>query len=58
MPFISVKMLVMKKPSVPLVPSADHVDLYDQMDRLPFGRLTARFKRYPARARMGQQHIL
>ena len=28
-----------------IVPDADHVDLYDQMDKIPFDRLTSFLKR-------------
>ncbi len=31
-----------------IVPDADHVDLYDQMDKIPFDRLTSFFKRHLA----------
>jgi len=31
-----------------IVPNADHVDLYDQMDKIPFDRLTSFFKRHLA----------
>jgi fermentation-respiration switch protein FrsA (DUF1100 family) len=40
---------VMKVASDPkelvIVPNADHVDLYDQMDKIPFDKLTAFFTR-------------
>jgi fermentation-respiration switch protein FrsA (DUF1100 family) len=29
-----------------IVPDADHVDLYDQMDKIPFDKLTSFFKQY------------
>jgi hypothetical protein len=29
-----------------IVPNADHVDLYDQMDKIPFDRLTSFFKQH------------
>jgi fermentation-respiration switch protein FrsA (DUF1100 family) len=31
-----------------IVPDADHVDLYDQMDKIPFDRLTSFFKQHLA----------
>ncbi len=31
-----------------IVPNADHVDLYDQMDKIPFDRLTAFFRQHLA----------
>jgi fermentation-respiration switch protein FrsA (DUF1100 family) len=31
-----------------IVPNADHVDLYDQMDKIPFDRLTSFFKQHLA----------
>ena len=31
-----------------LVPNADHVDLYDQMDKIPFDKLTAFFDQHLA----------
>jgi fermentation-respiration switch protein FrsA (DUF1100 family) len=31
-----------------IVPDADHVDLYDQMDKIPFDRLTSFFKKHLA----------
>ena len=31
-----------------IVPNADHVDLYDQMDKIPFGKLTSFFKQHLA----------
>jgi hypothetical protein len=29
-----------------IVPNADHVDLYDQMDKIPFDKLTSFFKQH------------
>jgi fermentation-respiration switch protein FrsA (DUF1100 family) len=31
-----------------IVPNADHVDLYDQMDKIPFDKLTSFFKQHLA----------
>jgi len=28
-----------------IIPDADHVDLYDQMDKIPFDKLTAFFQK-------------
>jgi fermentation-respiration switch protein FrsA (DUF1100 family) len=29
-----------------IVPNADHVDLYDQMDKIPVGKLASFFRQY------------
>jgi fermentation-respiration switch protein FrsA (DUF1100 family) len=31
-----------------IVPNADHVDLYDRMDKIPFSRMTSFFKQHLA----------